>query len=230
MKATRIITISTKIANLYLILGERPILVDTGNPGNAARIIAALAQYNLHPRDLALILLTHAHGDHVGSVAEIRAISQAPVALHHADLEMARTGKQDLQPTQLLGRILKTTFSKHFAVFTPDVILDGTESLEPYGVNAHLVQTPGHTKGSISVITDSDEAIIGDVVRGSFILQNRPTQHLFCDDPPSNHTSLERLTQQRLTRLHAGHGKHFSSTALQNYFSRIQRPALQEPA
>jgi len=69
-------------SNAYLVVGTRPILVDTGSPGNAARIVAACAGAGVRIRDRALILHTHVHSDHFGSTAVLAAEAGCPVAYH----------------------------------------------------------------------------------------------------------------------------------------------------
>ena len=85
--------IKLPLANAYLVQGKRPILVDTGAPGDADRIVVALRQAGVAPEELSLILLTHGHGDHVGAANELAAMSRAPVALHRAADAMARPGR-----------------------------------------------------------------------------------------------------------------------------------------
>ena len=56
---------------LFFIRGSRPILVDTGLPGNAPKILAAMQAEGYKPWDLALIIITHVHTDHFGSAAAL---------------------------------------------------------------------------------------------------------------------------------------------------------------
>ena len=64
-----LIRIKGAISNCYLLLGERPVLVDTGAPGDLKRILAALRAQAVEPTQLALIVLTHGHSDHAGCAA-----------------------------------------------------------------------------------------------------------------------------------------------------------------
>jgi glyoxylase-like metal-dependent hydrolase (beta-lactamase superfamily II) len=72
-----LIRIKGAISNCYLLLGERPVLVDTGAPGDLKHILAAFKSAGIAPGDLSLILLTHGHSDHAGCAAELKRRSGA---------------------------------------------------------------------------------------------------------------------------------------------------------
>jgi hydroxyacylglutathione hydrolase len=219
--STKLIPIPMPIAHAFLLIGERVVLVDSGNPGNEKRILNTLEQHNIDVKELSLILLTHGHWDHLGSAKAIRAISQAPIALHHADLELAAAGQDKLEPYGFGSSLFEPYFSsRRFKPLEPDVILNGTESLASYGINAKLLKTPGHTKGSISVLLENGDAIIGDVLRGDFLLKNRPNWHFFYDDPITVRSSVKKLLDLKLDTLFVGHGKPFSFQSLQQRFGQ----------
>ncbi len=213
----RLEPIRTPIANAYLLMGERPVLVDTGAPGNADIIARRLEQLGLKPRDLALILLTHAHWDHLGSAAELRARTKAPIMLHRADLHVAQAGRQTIQPTGLDGVLMRPMFPTRFPALEPDVILDGETTLEAYGLSARVIETPGHTPGSVSVLLPDGDAIVADVLRGAWAWPERPARHLFADDVPGVISSMRKLSSLPLKRVYTGHGQPFSGAALRRF-------------
>ena len=79
-------------ANAFLIRGSRPIVVDTGLPGNAPKILAALQAEGYKPWDLALIVITHVHTDHIGSAAALAGATGAPVLVHSGEADALTTG------------------------------------------------------------------------------------------------------------------------------------------
>jgi hydroxyacylglutathione hydrolase len=221
---TRVIPIPMPIAHAFLLVGERTVLVDSGNPGNEQRILKTLEKHKLDVRDLSLILLTHGHWDHLGSAEAIRNLSNAPISLHHADLELATAGQDKLKPYGFGSSLFEPYFSsRRFKPLKPDVVLTGTESLESYGVNAKLLETPGHTNGSISVLLESGEAIIGDVLRGDFVLEDRPNWHFFYDNLQQVRSSVQKLLSLKLEKLFVGHGKPFSFQSFQRRFAQKGR-------
>ncbi|MBK7974787.1 MAG: DUF1285 domain-containing protein [Deltaproteobacteria bacterium] len=68
----------------YLILGERPTLVDAGVASDASwqALLAGLAEHGLAITDLERVVLTHGHVDHYGQAARIRGESGAEVWAH----------------------------------------------------------------------------------------------------------------------------------------------------
>ncbi|MFI5337994.1 MAG: MBL fold metallo-hydrolase, partial [Opitutales bacterium] len=212
-----LIRIKGAISNCYLLLGTRPVLVDAGAPGDMDRILAALRGAGLEPKKLALILLTHGHSDHAGCAAELRRRTGAQIALHAADAALVRTGSNGvLAPQDALGRLIRPFVDEPFEAFEPDLLFREGISFEPYGLSARVLLTPGHTPGSISLVLGG-EAIIGDVLRGSFVWPNRARPHFFCHDPEMNTRSLIRLAREGLLRCHPGQFGSFPGSELGRY-------------
>ena len=71
------------MVNAHLIRSPQGcILVDAGIPGSERRIGRVLARHGLSFADIKLIVVTHAHTDHAGSAARLRASSGAPILAH----------------------------------------------------------------------------------------------------------------------------------------------------
>jgi hydroxyacylglutathione hydrolase len=64
----RVVPLPLSISNAYLLLGDRPVLVDAGKPGEEEKLLDSLHQHGIAPSDLALVVLTHGHTDHTGAV------------------------------------------------------------------------------------------------------------------------------------------------------------------
>ena len=61
--------------------------MDAGIPGSERKIARVLARQGLTFADVKLIVVTHAHTDHAGSAARLRALSGAPILAHEADAD-----------------------------------------------------------------------------------------------------------------------------------------------
>jgi len=215
-----LIRIKGAISNCYLLLGERPILVDTGAPGDLKRILAALKANEVRAKDLALILLTHGHSDHAGCAAELKRRSGAQIALHSGDAALVRHGKNGVLAAQdTMGRLVRPFVDELFEGFEPDLVFRDGFSLEPHGIKGRVLATPGHTPGSASVILGSGEAVIGDVLRGSLVWPNKAAPHFFCNDPELNLRSIVRLAREGLLRCHPGNFGSFPGSELQHFLA-----------
>lgn len=201
-----------RYSNAYLVIGERPILVDTGSRGDAPHVVAGCAAKGVKLRDLALILHTHVHSDHFGNTADVAAEGGCPVAYHPGDRSLAIRGDNGpLRGVGLGGRILARLLSHlPFRSLAADIDASDAMRLDEFGIAASVLHTPGHTPGSISVLFDSGDAIIGDVIMGGYaggvIRPSQPNFHYFAEDLPGAMASLDRILAMTSGRLFVGHG------------------------
>jgi glyoxylase-like metal-dependent hydrolase (beta-lactamase superfamily II) len=207
-----IVPIKLKISTAFLVKGDPPVLVDSGSPNEAARIVRALEREGVRPGDLALILHTHGHSDHCGSTWELKHDhSSALAAIHPADAGMMRSGRNGtLRPTRLMGALLIPFVNVPFPALEPDLLMDEAFPLREYGLQGRIVATPGHTAGSVSVVFDDGQAIVGDLIMGGYfggtLLPGLPDYHYFADDLAQVRESVKKLIDLGVERFHVGHG------------------------
>ena len=133
--------------NTYLALnGERAFVVDPG--ADADKILAAA---EAEGAKIEWVLLTHAHFDHIGGVAELQRAG-AQVVLHRDDLGIVSSFKN-------LAFYAGVKVEK----FLPDVTVSGGETLDVAGVKVRVIHTPGHTAGGVSYVAD-DVIFTGDTL------------------------------------------------------------------
>jgi glyoxylase-like metal-dependent hydrolase (beta-lactamase superfamily II) len=191
--------------NAYLIQGERTIIVDAGYPRLSGGVLGALDSLHVQPQDVSLILLTHGHLDHLGGVTRLRELLDAPIALHAADAEIARSGRdRPLHGTDLFGRVFARFAPRTAPAFEPDVVHDGQLDLAPYGVEGTTIHTPGHTPGSVSVILP-DGVVCGDLLAGGALRRGSPRLPYFADDLDALDDSVRKLLLTAHGKWHLGH-------------------------
>ncbi|WP_371483037.1 MBL fold metallo-hydrolase [Kitasatospora sp. NBC_00315] len=232
MSRTKVIAIPVlgrHAVNAYLLLGRHPVVVDAGTPGSGPLIRDAVARNGVDPADVRLIVITHGHIDHFGSAAELHRLTGAPVAGHVADLQPYRSGRvrEPYLPTGPMGRLMDRSRQLHAAVepFEPGVLIRGEYALHEHGIDARVMPTPGHTAGSISVLTDEGDLVAGDLVANSFmgLIPGRPANPPFHDDPQRNLASLREMLALKPTRLHVGHGVPLDPVRVERWALREQR-------
>lgn len=210
------------IVNAYFVTGERTILVDTGFPGSAGAILAALKRNNIPPKSVSLILLTHTHIDHMGSAFDLREHIGAPVAVHESELQSARTGiPPALVPITFLGRMVRSNIERRTArPFEPDIAIIRGMDLAGFGIEGKVIETPGHTAGSVSVILPGGIAIAGDLACGGFLKKQQPALAPFHEDLAGVRASVKKLLKHKPNVIYVGHGGPLSAHAVLEFIDK----------
>lgn len=178
-------------ANCYLIVSaqNRAAIVDPG--GDAAALCAWMQAEQVTP---AMVLLTHAHFDHVAGLWDLLAQYDIPVYLHAQDEEMIR------EPRKLLCSMLQLYFT--YQSDTPMQLVQDGDRFVLDELQFSVLHTPGHSKGSSCYLVENelfsgDTLFAGDVGRtdlygGSFKVLEQSLQ------------KIANLPQDY--RIHPGHG------------------------
>ncbi|MET3108541.1 metallo-beta-lactamase class B [Oxalobacteraceae bacterium GrIS 1.18] len=117
------------------------ILIDGGLPGATKMLLTHMAQLGVSSHDLKWILLSHAHFDHAGPLAEIHRVTGAQLATNAETATLLeRGGKGDIH----FGDLYPFPPAK-----TDRFLMDG-ETIELGGVVLTAHFTPAHTPGTIS--------------------------------------------------------------------------------
>ncbi len=146
-------------------------LIDTGLPGSAERIFAAIERIGRRPEDLRQIVITHYHYDHAGSLAAVVERSGAQVLAHAFDAPVVRGDRAPAAGNGArLWRILYRFGRGQKAPQATRVdreLHDGDEIDLDGG--ATVVHVPGHTMGSIALFVPNRKLLFtGDAVTNAF--------------------------------------------------------------
>ncbi len=213
-----------KCYNAYLIPGTKHVLVDPGPPGTAGELLEQLSRKRISLGDIGLIVITHGHPDHFGSAAQLKEWTRAPLAVHELDAEYVNFGSVPvLKPVTRLGSMFKSLFSIKAAPVEPDIILHDGDKLGRYAARGRVIQTPGHTAGSISILLPDGMCIVGDLLmRGWRTLT--PSVPWFAEDASEARISLQKLVNAGARTFLAGHGGPFEVDDLARRFPWLEVP------
>jgi glyoxylase-like metal-dependent hydrolase (beta-lactamase superfamily II) len=197
--------------NSYLVKNNKGyILIDTGYSTNRKDLEKQIEDAGCTPRNLKLILITHGHFDHTGNCAFLREKYGAQLAMHKDDIKMVETGDMFYNKNIIMRTIGKIMFffliRGTFEKFTPDILIEDEQDLTPYGLEAEIIHIPGHSKGSIGILTTNNNLICGDLL----INIKKPQKNTLIDNKKELDASVEKITNLEINMVYPGHGKPFS--------------------
>jgi glyoxylase-like metal-dependent hydrolase (beta-lactamase superfamily II) len=143
----------TKGSFVYLIMGDEPVLVDTGIRGRANRIIGALERMGMGPSDVAHIVLTHQDFDHIGNARALQEWSGAALWAPETEIPYIHGDKKGPGIRHVFQRLMR---------------VDNPIGVQPYQAgkqigNLEVIPAPGHTPGHVCLRT-GDVLMAGDLV------------------------------------------------------------------
>lgn len=168
----RLVMFHFPIGHAYLWRGDDGLtLIDCGVPGSAAAIGAAVEGLGRRRADVRRLLLTHHHGDHVGSAAEIVGWGDVTVHAHRAEAPLIRGEQPGLPPRlsdwerDLLAEVQADMPNDPVVPVAVDRELDDGDLIDLGGEPAVAVAVPGHTMGSVAFhLPESRVLFAGDTI------------------------------------------------------------------
>lgn len=156
-----ILTVGALETNCYILGDEKTKQCVVVDPGGDFEII----EDHLEKLKLKVkyIILTHGHVDHIGALAQLKKATQAEILIHSKDSAMLYDPDQNL--SFLSGdKIIATKADK---------LLEEGNIIQCGGIKLEVLHTPGHTPGSISLLTDmmiftGDALFCGSIGRTDF--------------------------------------------------------------
>jgi glyoxylase-like metal-dependent hydrolase (beta-lactamase superfamily II) len=215
--------ISLAFVNAFLLKTERGyVLIDTGLPNQWALLEKELLSAGCLPDKLKLIIITHGDWDHTGNASGLREKYHVKIAMHQGDVNQVENGvflKRRVRPLMyrifFKIRMLRRKLQKNKLVlpkFKPDILLSDGQRLEEYGLAAKIIHIPGHTPGSIGIVTDEGDLFAGD----AFVNNKKPDAARIIENAGQLKNSLDKVRKMNIKTVYPGHGKPF---LMQAYFN-----------
>jgi glyoxylase-like metal-dependent hydrolase (beta-lactamase superfamily II) len=158
----------------YLFADEPVTLIDSGTASGRTVLVDALRSAELSPRDVARVIVTHAHGDHLGGAAWLQEESGCEVFLHQGDIDSIADPNWRENVQALLGPLgfdetTLQTFTDRPDRDLPDLTpLEDGAMFEVHGGTLRVEHRPGHSPGHVWITHESSDAMfVGDYVLAS---------------------------------------------------------------
>ena len=196
--------------NCYLIeTNTGYVLIDSGSSNKRTDLEKELISAGCKRGSLKLIVITHGDFDHAGNAAYLRTEFGTKIAVHYDDSGMVERGDMfwNRKKGNILIRMIAPIlfgFGKS-ARFKPDLYIEDGYDLAGYGFDAKVLHIPGHSKGSIGILTAAGDLFCGDLL----INNNKPVLNSLMDDSSAANASIEKLKSIEIKTVYPGHGKPF---------------------
>ena len=122
------------------------ILIDPGYPETLWIVLDNIKELGFNPMDIRIILMSHGHIDHAGAAKELARLTGAKTYIGKEDYQMA-IGKE-------MSSYARSSQERERIAFSPDTLLSDRDIVSLGNTNVLCLETPGHTKGTLSFFFD----------------------------------------------------------------------------
>lgn len=221
----RIHELALGIVNAWLIQEDEGVcLIDTGGPGRAEEILAAVRNLGLRPEDVRHIVLTHHHADHAGSIAALRGETPAKVYAHPRDAALIRRGvavRPELKPSPgIVGALVARLGAGALPQTYQPGIVDGEVAdgqVLPIAGGLRVIHAPGHSAGHIALLSEREGVLFAADACGNMFGLGPSLMH---EDTEQAMRSLARLSDLDFSIACFGHGRALTREARRKFRGR----------
>ena len=213
--------LGSRWVSFYLIEeGGALTLVDTGLPGYADQLPAALTQLNKRPSDVRAIVLTHTHSDHIGAADVFARATSAQVFVPRGEAAIATGASKGGTPKGVFAGLRHKSmwsFVRHFLsngglkkVTVPAVAAFGGDDVLDVPGKLRAVAAPGHSPAHTALLSERLGVLFcGDALATLAVDTGKtgPMLHPFNEDRARAIVSLGALEELDAGIVAPGHGE-----------------------
>ncbi len=177
-------------------------MLDSGWPHCLLTLKSQVKTFGLKLSDIRYVMMTHAHPDHAGLMQTLKRLCDAQLVIHEKQVPFLEE--------------LNAFFErKHDADFEPvriekgDLVVKNANNravLQSIGIQGELVETPGHSDDSVSLVVDEGDAFTGDLTRPDLATE---------DNAAALTASWNKILQRRIKWIYPGHGEPIAASAIE---------------
>jgi glyoxylase-like metal-dependent hydrolase (beta-lactamase superfamily II) len=209
--------------NYYLLRGENGfLLIDAGWVGRYRKFKTALTEFGIEIGAIKYILLTHHHHDHAALIQDIRSNTNCRIIVHKDEVDYVEQGTTFTGNTRqfntwlaLLDKLTLPFISSNYNPVTlneNDIIVsdDDYDIYELTGIKARVIHTPGHSKGSVSLLLDNGTSFVGDVAMNILRIFGQGRRPIEAEDYGDVYKSWQKLVRCGARTICPSHGSSFA--------------------
>ncbi len=189
-------------ANVYLLTGRWPTLIDCGQPEDVPRILAGLRKLGLKLTDIKQVIATHADYDHISAFPLLRAMHpRLQLRMHALAWEDAKHGDAYRNAAYVYGKAFEPLPRQHRKLLRHGQRIRAGDHLW------QVLETPGHTPGCICLLGASMRLIFaGDTFCGGMRSLTGADLGVWCRALLTWQASLRMLQTHQFDWVLNGHG------------------------
>lgn len=231
------IPIKLSVTNCFLVKIEKQfVLIDTGYEEDFELFHTGLKKAGVELSQISHIILTHHHDDHCGLLHDIlRENASIRVVMSRFCKDLISKGENDqtlgggllnkrvaflIRRKQFyLSIILRKNIDKEKNLkFTPyivrdcDILIDGDTELRNIGIplDGKIINTPGHTVDSISILFFDGDCLAGDAAANMLKFAGTKNCVIFICNMDEYYRSWQKIMAAGAKKIYPAHGKPFS--------------------
>ncbi|MCW8859466.1 MAG: MBL fold metallo-hydrolase [Deltaproteobacteria bacterium] len=145
-----------RFAFVYLVFGDKVHLIDSGVAGAQETVWKYIKEQGREPKEVSSLILTHSHPDHIGSAKSIKKLTGCTIFSHKLEQDWIEDTEQQFKDRPVPGFPALVEGPVRI-----DKFIDGGEILElEKNIVCKIIHTPGHSKGSISLLFEEEKSLI----------------------------------------------------------------------
>ena len=234
------LNVGNRIMNTYLYqIAGGYVMIDTGYEKHFNSCNKKMCKQTLSAKDIKYIFLTHVHDDHVGFINNmIKENKNLKVIMSPKGIETFRKGQNSFEGgcvgrlsylfclfMKMLG-IGQHTFPPIKKEYEDNLIFISDENkaeLEEI-LNGTIVETPGHTDDSISLLTKDGYLFCGDAAMNGFPSKNNII--IWIGNKEQYTKSWEKIISLNPNKIYPAHGNPFNVVKLKKNIKKLETVRL----